>query len=532
MLMFKSISRATLGTALAVALAAGFVAAAPMQASAQSQVAPTNEITLSVGTGRLVRLPGTMSDIFVASDEIADVQVRSPTQVYIFGKAAGQTTIYATNSAGRVIYSTTVRVGQNLASVDEMLELAMPESNIRATPMNGLVLLTGTVAQPDDAAEAERLAQAFVGTGTQVLSRLRTATPQQVMLKVTIAEVSRSLVRNVGTNILTQDQTGGFLFGIGRGNPGSITDVVSDTLIDPITGNPLVVGTDVIFNNPAGTTTLGAFGRLFGLDVLGTPNLNETNGLVTILAEPTLTSLSGETASFLAGGEFPIPIAQSLGTTTIEYKQFGVGLAFTPYVMENGRISMRVRPEVSELSSAGSIEFNGFEVPSLTVRRTETTVELGSGQSLVIAGLMRTVGNNSLDRTPFLGNVPILGALFRSNNFRRDETELVIVVTPYLVQPVSANQITLPTDGFRTANDAQRLLIGQEEDSRSGETRPMPTAAQPRTVAPGVDGVGSVGGVAQSSPALPPPAPVQQSQRDTALPPQRTDSSVQPGFNL
>ncbi|MGZ8312968.1 MAG: type II and III secretion system protein family protein, partial [Allosphingosinicella sp.] len=281
----------------------------------------------------------------------------------------------------------------------------------------------------------------------------------------------------------------------------------------------------------------GSTGVLRLLDVLGlnvttAVDARENNGLVTILAEPTLTSLSGETASFLAGGEFPIPIAQSLGTTTIEYKQFGVGLAFTPYVMENGRISMRVRPEVSELSSAGAIEFNGFEVPSLSVRRTETTVELGSGQSLVIGGLMRNVGNNSIDRTPFLGNLPILGALFRSNNFRRDETELVIVVTPYLVQPVNANQIALPTDGFRTANDAQRLLIGQEEDSRSGETRPMPTAAQPRTVAPGVDGVGSVGGVAQSSPALPPPAPVQQTQRDTALPPQRTDSSAQPGFNL
>ncbi|MGZ8337757.1 MAG: type II and III secretion system protein family protein [Allosphingosinicella sp.] len=513
MLMFKSISRATLGTALAVALAAGFVAAAPMQASAQSQVAPTNEITLSVGTGRLVRLPGTMSDIFVASNDIADVQVRSPTQVYIFGKAAGQTTIYATNSAGRVIYSTTVRVGQNLASVDEMLELAMPESNIRATPMNGLVLLTGTVAQPDDAAEAERLAQAFVGTGTQVLSRLRTATPQQVMLKVTIAEVSRSVLRDIDVNLQAVDPTGGtgFFFAQGR---------------------DFIDSSNNLLQASQGSTGVLRLLDVLGLNVTTAVDARENNGLVTILAEPTLTSLSGETASFLAGGEFPIPIAQSLGTTTIEYKQFGVGLAFTPYVMENGRISMRVRPEVSELSSAGSIAFNGFEVPSLTVRRTETTVELGSGQSLVIAGLMRNVGNNSIDRTPFLGNLPILGALFRSNNFRRDETELVIVVTPYLVQPVNANQIALPTDGFRTANDAQRLLIGQEEDSRSGETRPMPTAAQPRTVAPGVDGVGTVGGVAQSSPALPPPAPVQQTQRDTALPPQRTDSSAQPGFNL
>ena len=526
MITLNSMRRATLGTALAAALAAGFAASSPSPAVAQpTPVAPTNDITLSVGTGRLVRLPANMADVFVANDGIADVQVRAANQIYIFGKAGGQTSVYATDRAGRIIYSANVRVGQNLASVNDMLELAMPEANIQATPMSGLILLTGTVAQPADAEEAERLVQAFVGAETQVVSRLRTATPQQVMLKVTIAEVSRSLVRNVGTNLLTRDQSGGFLFGVGRGNPGTIN--VAQGPADPLTGVVPQTVTGATFNNPAGATTLGAFGRLFGLDVLGTTNLSETNGLITILAEPTLTSLSGETASFLAGGEFPIPISQGLGNVTVEYRQFGVGLAFTPFVLENGRISMRVRPEVSELSSAGSIEFNGFDVPSLTIRRAETTVELGSGQSLVIAGLMRNVGNNSVDRAPFLGNLPILGALFRSNSFRRDETELVIVVTPYLVQPVSANQIALPTDGFRTAGDAQRLLVGQEDDSRSGERRPMPTAAQPRTVGPGVDG--ALGGTAQA-PAQ--PAPTQAQRPIAALPPARTAPSAQPGFSL
>jgi pilus assembly protein CpaC len=526
MIKASMIGRAALGTALAAALAAGLAVSTTSQAVAQSAspVAPTNDVVLSVGTGRMVRLNGTMSDIFVANPQVADVQVRSPNQIFIFGAGAGQTTVFATDRNGRVIYSANVRVGQNLASVDDMLALAMPEANITATPMQGLVLLTGTVAQPEDAAEAERLAQAFVGDGTQVVSRLRTATPQQVMLKVTFAEVSRTLVREIGANLLTRDNTGGFLFGIGRGNAGTISTVTS---ANSPTGLP-IGSTAVQFNNPAGTTTLGAFGRLFGVDVLGTMNLNENTGLVTVLAEPTLTALSGETASFLAGGEFPIPVAQGglNSAVTIEYRQFGVGLAFTPYVLENGRISMRVRPEVSELSAAGAVEFNGFEVPALTIRRSETSVELGSGQSLIIAGLMRNTFDNTVDRAPGLGSLPIIGALFRSNSFRRDETELVIVVTPYLVQPVSANQIALPTDGFRNTDEGNRLLIGREHDSRSGEQRPVPTMGQPQTVTPGITG-------AEAQLPAGPSQPVQQAQRsDVALPQQSGSASAQPGFNF
>jgi pilus assembly protein CpaC len=383
--------------------------------------------------------------------------------------------------------------------------------------MNGMVLLTGTVAQPTDAAEAERLVQAFVGANVQVVSRLRTATPQQVYLQVRIAEVSRSLARDIGTNLLSRDNSGGFLFGIGRGNPGTIETVQT---VGP---NGLPIGsTAYTFNNPASTTTLGAAGRLLGMDILSTLNLGETTGQVTTLAEPTLVALSGETATFLAGGEFPVPIPQSLGTVTIEYKQFGVGLAFSPTVLEDGRISIRVRPEVSELSSSGSVRFNGFEIPALTTRRVETTVELGSGQSFMIGGLLRNHNNNSIDRAPFLGNIPIIGALFRSTRYRREETELVIVITPYLVRPVSANQIALPTDGHRNPDEAQRLLIGQMNDSRSGEQRPGPTAAEPRTVAPGVGTVGAVTAPAQSGPARANAAPARPS----------SSASAQPGFDL
>jgi len=451
--------RARLGTALAaLAMSLGTVAVAT-PAAAQSRAArPSETLTLSKNTGSLVRLSSPMTDVFIANDSIADVQVRSSTQLYVFGKSSGETTVYATDKSGRVVYAANVRVGTNAASVGEMLNLAMPESSIQATPMNNLLLLTGTVASPQDVEEAQRLVQAYVGEGVQVVSRIRSATPLQVTLKVKIAEVSRSLVKSIGFNLFSQDFTSGFQFGISQGSGTTGT-------------NPFTV------SGIAGGTTLGAAGKLFGLDIIGTLDLAENDGLVTILAEPNLTALSGETASFLAGGEFPVPISQALGAVTIEYKQYGVGLAFTPIVLADGRISMRVRPEVSELSNEGSIRLNGFNVPALTTRRAETTVELGSGQSFMIAGLLRNANTNNVDKAPFLGDLPILGALFRSTRYRRAETELVIVVTPYLVRPVS-NQLALPTDGYRVPTTGQMVLEGQSYTGVSGP-RPAPAAPAP-----------------------------------------------------
>jgi pilus assembly protein CpaC len=524
--------RATLGTAVAAALAAAFAASTSGPAIAQpaGTVAPANDVTLSVGTGRMVRPNGLVAEVFVANDAVADVHASSPSQIYIFGKSAGSTTVYATDRSGRIVYSANVRVGQNLGSVDEMLDMAMPEADITVTPMSGMVLLTGSVAQPADAAEAERLVQAFVGEGTQVVSRLRTATPQQVFLQVRIAEVSRSLVREIGTNLLSRDNTGGFLFGLGRGSPGTIANRVSETLTDPLTGNAQVLGTDYTFNLPGTSTTLGAAGRLLGMDLLGTMNLGETTGLVHTLAEPTLVALSGETSSFLAGGEFPIPISQSLGTVTIEYKQYGVGLAYTPTVLEDGRIQLRIRPEVSELSNEGSVRLNGFTVPALTTRRVETTVELGSGQSMMIAGLLRNHNTNTIDRAPFLGNLPILGALFRSTRYQRAETELVVIITPYLVRPVSnPAQIALPTDGYRNPDEAQRLIVGRDNAGVSGEQRPVPRAAEPRTVAPGIV-------TGEAAPAVPQPGapgtPVRRQRAQAATLPPQGSAPAQPGFSF
>ena len=453
-------NRARLGTAMAaVALSLGTVIAAAPAAAQPLAARPSETLNLSKGTGTLVRLSSPMSDVFVANDQIADVQVRSSTQLYVFGKGSGETTIYATTKGGRVVYAANVRVGSNTGSLDEMMRLAMPDAAIQVTPMNNLVLLTGTVASPSDVEEAQKLVQAYVGTGTQVVSRLRSATPLQVMLKVKIAEVNRSLVKSIGVNLLSRDSTSGTAFGISQGNAG--------TFGTPASGTTAATGS--VFNAITGGTTLGLAGKLLGLDLLATLDLAETDGLVTTLAEPNLTALSGETASFLAGGEFPGPISQSLGSITIEYKQFGVGLAFTPIVLSDGRISMRVRPEVSELSNEGTIRLNGFNVPALTTRRAETTVELGSGQSFMIAGLLRNANTNDVTKAPFLGDLPIIGALFRSTKYRRSETELVIIVTPYLVRPVSG-QLTTPTAGYRAPTDGQRVFGGQTYNGTSAAT--------------------------------------------------------------
>jgi pilus assembly protein CpaC len=497
------------------------LAAAPTTvATAQSTVKPSGEIVLSIGRGELVNVPGVMADVFVANDQIADVQVKSQKQLYVFGRSGGETTVYASNARGDIIWSKTIRVGSNISSIDQMLALAMPDAKIGVATMgNNTVLLTGTVASPEDAAEAQRLVEAFVSGGetqANVISRLKMATPLQVNLRVRFAEVSRSIVRSLGSNLVTGDATNGFQFGVTTGrsfipqyNPGG---PVGTGLTDAGDGASVINGT-------GGGSTVAGLGRLLGLDLAGALDIAERDGFVRTLSEPNLTALSGETANFLAGGEFPIPLSQGLGSTSIDYRQFGVSLSYTPTVLANGRISLRVRPEVSELSTQGAVNINGFQIPALTIRRAETTVELGSGQSFMIAGLMSNNSLNSIDKTPGVGDVPILGNLFRSTEFRRGESELVIVVTPYLVKPVNDSEIILPTDGFRSPNDAQRLLRNMDSDGESGVRRPGPTVSGEANAAPAVSQANP--GSAQNA------APSAQPRRNT-----QTAEAAAPGFSF
>ncbi|MEI9849548.1 MAG: type II and III secretion system protein family protein [Sphingomonas sp.] len=527
----------TLATPIALPLAmlafAGCAAVAAAPAAAQTVApAPTTTLQLGAGNGRLVTLDVPIDSVFVANDGVADVSVRSATQIYVFAKGPGETTVYATTKSGRVAYSAKVRVGNNIDSIDSMLKLTMPDAKITATTMNGLILLTGTVASPADVAEAERLVGSFVGKDIQIVSRLQTSTPLQVNLQVRFAEVSRSFSKNIGANILTRDPTSGFQFGVAGGRTagaftaGDLAKFPTATL--PLPGGGTISGaydpTTNQFINPRGSTiadivkgpdrtTLGLAGKLFGLDVLGALDLGERIGQVTTLAQPNLTALSGETATFLAGGEIPIPISQGLGAVTVEYKQYGVSLAFTPTVLSDGRISMRVRPEVSQLSAAGAVQLNGVTIPALTTRRAETSVELGSGESFMIAGLLSNSHDNAFDKTPGAADIPVLGALFRSNAFQRNESELVIVITPYLVKPVNANEIALPTDGYKAPDDFQRIFGGQLGGGTTGGDRPKPTMAPPQN-GPAEPSVGAL----TPQPVLPPAGPRNQTQSAKATP--------------
>ncbi len=486
-------SRVRLGAALAaLALSVGPIAVATPAAAAQpsGSYRPTNEVLLSTGEGQMVRLPRNVADVWTSNPTVADVYVANQRQISLFGKDAGEATVIATAADGSVVYGAKVRVSPNVTSVDAMIKAAMPDTDIRVTTVGQMAVLNGTVASPEDSAQAEALVRSLLNPGVDTsqpgamlkiipVNRLKTATPLQVNLKVTIAEVNRSLLKQIGVNILSRDSTNGFQFGIGQGSAG--------TFGSPAAGDETPAVPKGFTIGSTGTT-LGFAGKLLGLDLLSTLNLSEGDGLVSILAEPNLTALSGETASFLAGGEFPIPVSQSLGAVTIEYRQYGVGLAFTPIVLADGRISMRVRPEVSELSNEGAVKLNDFLVPALTTRRAETTVELGSGQSFMIAGLLRNTNTNNVNKAPFLGDLPILGALFRSTSFRRAETELVIIVTPYLVRPTSG-KLALPTDGYRAPTDAQLNWEGQTYQGVSGRA-PAPAAS-----APGINGAASTAAV-------------------------------------
>ncbi|WP_310221951.1 type II and III secretion system protein family protein [Sphingobium xenophagum] len=471
----------------APAIAIGLAIAATAIPNSAVNAAPAstqdNAILMSVGGSRVVNLGAKMSDVVIGDPDVVDVHVRSQNQLYLIAKKPGETTVFATATNGKVLFSGTVRVGNNLTSIDDMLRLAMPGAQVAVNKMNGMVLLTGTIQAPEDAAEAERLTQAFVGKDVTVVSRLRMATPLQVMLQVKIAEVAKDVGHKIGTNFASIDRSGGRVAGVvGGGSRDFATYNREEGFWD--------------FTNPAnGGYSLGGVARILGMDIAGALDLAESSGLASTLAQPNLTALSGETASFLAGGEYPYTINNGQQGNSIEFKQYGVQLAFTPTVLADGRISLRVRPTVSTLDFTLNAD-----VPALKSRTAETTVELGSGQAFMIAGLLNNETSNGINKVPGLGNIPILGSLFKSRQFQRSETELVIVVTPYLVKPMNASDVRLPTDGFRNADVGQGLFLQQGNDGVSGARAPMPSRAPGGTVpAPGPQAMASPAPVVASA---------------------------------
>jgi pilus assembly protein CpaC len=427
-------------------------------------VATEGSISLEVRKGRVIRLTRPAATVFVADPEIADVQAQSPSIVYLFGRRAGQTSLYAVDEDDQLLLRTQVVVQHNLSGLRQAVQQLLPGSRVSVSTVDGSIVLDGGVESPLEAQELRELAQRFLGEDETLLNRVRVAAPTQVHLRVRVAEVSRDVLKEFGINWEAIFQTGDFAFGLVSGR--RVTDGLGNFLRAPEGAN-------------------SAFGSWDGGDDVVNAALDALaeEGLVNVLAEPNLTALSGETASFLAGGEFPIPIDSDDDGLEIEFKEFGISLAFTPTVLSAQRISLRVRPEVSDLTDKGAINIGGLVIPALATRRAETTVELGSGQSFAIGGLMSTDIENELSKYPGLGDLPVLGTLFRSQRFQSNETELVIIVTPYLVRPVDAPVMALPTDGYRAPSDLERILEGRLHSARLQPGREGPVGPQGQRLA-------------------------------------------------
>ena len=448
---------------LAAVLACLFVGilAGPAAGQEAETLATEGLLTLEVSKGRVIRLPRPAATVFVADPEIADVQAQSASIVYLFGRRAGSTSLYAIDENDQLLLRTSVTVQHNLSGLRQGVERLMPDARVTASTVDGSIVLDGQVENPVQAQELRELAARYLGEDETLLFRVRVAAPTQVNLRVRVAEVSRDVLKEFGINWEAIFANGNFTFGLVSGR--SVSDGLGNFLRSP-TGA----------NSAFGSWQSGDDFVNTALDALA------EEGLVNVLAEPNLTALSGETASFLAGGEFPIPIDSDEDGLEIEFKEFGISLAFTPTVLSSNRISLRVRPEVSDLSDNGAITINGLTIPALATRRAETTVELGSGQSFAIGGLLSTDIENAVSRYPGLGDLPILGTLFRSTRFRSNETELVILVTPYLVRPVEEPVMALPTDGYRAPSDVERILQGRLHSAQLHPGRGGPLSPEGR----------------------------------------------------
>ena len=385
------------------------------------------QVEIGIGKGQLIRLENPANTVYLADPEVADVQVMSPQLIYLFGRQPGETNLYAVGEGNIVVADMDVVVGIGVASINRNIRDTSPDSDLDVSAAGQTLVIQGETSSAEDLADAEALAQGLLPPDGTVVNQAHVTGSQQVNLQVKIAEVSRSAVRNIGINWEAIASSGNFIFDFATGN--FLNNAGFGGTV-PVTGE----------NGFLTRYTSGNFSFGTLIDALVTENL------VHILAEPNLTALSGETASFLAGGEFPVAASDGDGGIQISFRPFGVSLAFTPTVLDNGRISLHVRPEVSELSNTGNILLNGFSVPSINTRRVETTVELGSGESFVIAGMFQSATRNTESLTPFLADLPVLGPMFKRRDFTDGDTELVIAVTPYLVRPVSQDQLVLPTD--------------------------------------------------------------------------------------
>ncbi|MBL8548689.1 MAG: type II and III secretion system protein family protein [Hyphomonadaceae bacterium] len=516
------------------AMAQEAAGAAAVRVTNGGQGATAQSLVLPFGKSAIIDLPTDVRDVLLSNPQIADAVVRSSRRVYLVGRALGQTNAFFFDTAGRQVANVEIRVEPELASLNEMFRRHMPNSQVRAEALNGSVVLSGTVRTTAEADRAVQMSETFLGiaggtgAGTggaaggnnspgtsspggaalRIVNLIQVDESEQVLVRVRIVEMSRTLVRQLGVNLNAEDilntmlpddtfvrvatQNGysiaGRLLGGLNGQygvaqnvlqPGSVTYPSGGVGNFPVTS----AGVGGYAYDNAGTAALIDDTVEYGPATAQPENRIDASieaferaGVLRVLAEPNLTAISGESARFLAGGEYPIPVAADDGRIAVEFKPFGVGLAFTPIVMSGGRISLKMSTEVSELTSEGAIStgdtpirnqdgstsiIRGVSIPALQVRRAETTVEMPSGGALVLAGLIQERTRHAMEGIPGMMNTPVLGALFRSRDFINNETELVIIVTPYLVKPTSPDRLRTPADGFRNPSEAASLLTGR-----------------------------------------------------------------------
>ena len=448
-LSFSAAAAMVLNPALVPAVAADYRPVPQVAADGQMNA---RFLSLGIGKSIVIDLPRDIKDVLVADPKIANAVVRSAQRAYIIGAAVGQTNIVFFDSAGQQIAAYDIAVKRDLNGARAALKQILPNSDIQIDGLGDSVILTGTAASPIEAQQAGDLAARLAGSAEKVVNSIAVRGRDQVMLKVTVAEVQRSIIKQLGIDLSGQFNYGTAVVNFNNSNPFTAT------------GQPLV-GTNAI------TTSFGATPS-----VTATLRAMESAGVTRTLAEPNLTAISGESATFISGGEFPISTGVSCQTTTsgslntlgqcapsIAFKKFGISLNFTPVVLAEGRVSLRVMTEVSEVSAENALTggAGGTTIPSIKTRRAETTLEIPCGGSIAMAGLIQEQTKQAVNGMPGIDQLPILGQLFRSQDYVNNQTELMVIVTPYIVRAVAQKQLSRPDDGFAPASDAQSTLLAQ-----------------------------------------------------------------------
>ncbi len=481
----------------------------------------SKRIDLGVGRSIVVQFPVPLKDVLVSDPRVLDAVVQSSDRVFLIAKGTGQTNAFFFDEYGQQILTLDVAIGADLSALDQLLARLIPGSNVQSEIAGRAIVLTGTVRTPIDSNRAAQIAGQFAQANAQsgsivnsggasasnasttssttniggsyqsattdpgggsssdaadvygakpVINLISVEGEEQVMLRVSVAEVQRTILKQFGINVGALVNSGNFTTAVLSANGLPLTAASLGTLPTPGIGSVgNVAGALSFFNNgPQYGNNLTAFGNS-GVATMwqsgnqavgGALRALERDGLIKTLAEPNLTAVSGEPAKFLAGGEYPVPVVDSLGQVSVTYKEYGIGLAFTPVVLSEGRISLKIESEVSELTLQGAVVLSGIQIPALKKRSAKSTVELPSGGSIAIAGLLSEDTRQNIDGFPGLKDLPILGTLFRSRDYQREESELVVIVTPYMVRPVARQELARPLDGLADPTDRKANFLG------------------------------------------------------------------------